>query len=68
MRKQSCWRLNPDPALQDAVEEMARAEGRPISQMLFHLVRESVRARRQADGTVEKLAAIIKTVAASAAS
>jgi hypothetical protein len=63
MRKPSCWRLNPDAALQYAVETMARAEARPVSQMLFVLVREAVNNRRSADRQVHALAGAIRSIA-----
>jgi hypothetical protein len=63
MRKQSCWRLNPDAALQQAVETLARAEARPVSEMLFVLVKEAISHRRNADRQVTALAGAIRSIA-----
>jgi hypothetical protein len=59
-----CWRINPDPALEHAVESMARRENRSTSQMLFLLIRESVANRRTVDTNVERVARIIRGEAA----
>jgi hypothetical protein len=41
-----CWRINPDPALDYQVEQLARRESRSTSNMLVVLIREALAARR----------------------
>jgi hypothetical protein len=65
MRKRPCWRLNPDEALHHAVEALAKAEARTVSQTLFVLVRESVAARRAVDRNLDRIVEAFRAGAVS---
>jgi len=55
-----CWRITPTPALEYAVESLARKEGRSLANMMFKLLGEAIDARRKADADVSKLVAAIR--------
>ena len=62
------WRVRPDAATAYAVEQMAKKESRSVSSMLMVLIRESIGARRKADGTINRLVAALRAQAPEAAS
>ncbi len=56
------WRIRPTPAVEYAVEQIARREGRTLSNTLHKLLSEAISARRAIEERmpeVAKLAAII---------
>jgi hypothetical protein len=41
----TCWRLNPEPPMANAIEALARSEGRTVSNCLRKLISEALMAR-----------------------
>ena len=41
----TCWRLNPEPPMANAIEALARAEGRTVSNCLRKLISDALMAR-----------------------
>jgi hypothetical protein len=41
----TCWRLNPEPPMANAIEALARSEGRTVSNCLRRLISEALMAR-----------------------
>jgi hypothetical protein len=59
------WRIRPTPAVEHAVEQIARKEGRSLSNTLHKLLTEAIDARRQLSSPteVERLVAILRAPA-----
>lgn len=56
------WRIRPAPAVEYAVEQIARREGRTLSNTLHKLLSEAIAVRRRIEAQqpeVARLAAII---------
>ena len=48
----TCWRLNPEPPMANAIEALARAEGRTVSNCLRKLISDALMARTLAPKVV----------------
>ena len=44
------WHISPDAAMQERVQELAKAEMRPVANMVQVLISEAMFARQLADG------------------